>query len=243
MTRVVRSYHGAVQARTADLLAGVVFGREAAGTDFAEAGFGHIPGTLLELTLPAGPFPIRPRTQWGSQSALGVAPRLSWLSYAFDSRRGLADADRAGLAYQVRSIQTDRQADGLIVTIPLHEAGHTEIDDGWRGAMYQLLEFASSIARSCTVVVAFPDAEPHMLDPCVALFNEGLAIVSGEDTHDPILVLGRRANRSGAAARCRCARSSTCCPKARAPLTSARQSAAGSGRGVSQPDFGDVARQ
>ena len=192
VTRVVRSYHGAVQARTADLLAGVVFGREAAGTDFAEAGFGHIPGTLLELTLPAGPFPIRPRTQWGSQSALGVAPRLSWLSYAFDSRRGLADADRAGLAYQVRSIQTDRQADGLIVTIPLHEAGHAEIDDGWRGAMYQLLEFASSIARSCTVVVAFPDAEPHMLDPCVALFNEGLAIVSGEDTHDPILVLGRQ---------------------------------------------------
>ena len=192
VARVVRSYHGAVQARTADLLAGVLFGREAAGTDFAEAGFGHIPGTLLELTLPAGPFPIRPRTQWGSQSALDVAPRLSWLSCAFDSRRGLADADRAGLTDQVRSIQTDRRADGLIVTIPLHEAGHAEIDDGWRDAMHQLLEFASSIARSCTVVIAFPDAEPHMLDPCVAMFNEELALASGEAAHDPILVLGRQ---------------------------------------------------
>ena len=192
VARVVRSYHGGVQARTADLLAGVLFGREAGGTDVAEAGFGHVPGTLLELTLPVGPSPPRPRTPWGSQSALGTAPRLCWLNCAFDSRRGLADADRLRLADQVRSIQADRQADGLIVTVPLHEAGHTEIDDGWRGAMYQLLEFASSIAASCTVVVAFPDAEPHLLDPCVALFNEGLAIASGEDTHDPILVLGRQ---------------------------------------------------
>jgi adenine/guanine phosphoribosyltransferase-like PRPP-binding protein len=192
VARVVRSYHGGVQARTADLLAGVLFGREAGGTDVAEAGFGHVPGTLLELTLPVGPSPPRSRTPWGSQSALGTAPRLCWLNCAFDSRRGLADADRLRLADQVRSIQADHRADGLIVTVPLHEAGHTEIDDGWRGAMYQLLEFASSIARSCTVVVAFPDAEPHMLDPCVALFNEGLAVASGEDTHDPILVLGRQ---------------------------------------------------
>ena len=121
----------------------------------------------------------------------GAAPRLYWLSCAFDSQRGLADADRVRLADQVRSIQTDRRADGLIVTVPLHEAGHAEIDDGWRGAMYRLLEFASSIARSCTVVVAFPDAEPHLLDSCVAMFNEELAVASGESTHDPILVLGR----------------------------------------------------
>jgi hypothetical protein len=192
VARVVRSYHGGVQARTADLLAEVLFGREAGRTDFVEAGFGHVPGTLLELTLPAGPSPTRPRTLWESQSALGAAPHLSWLNCAFDSRRGLADADRIRLADQVRSMQTGRQADGLIITVPLHEAGHAEIDDGWRGAMYQLLEFATSIARSCTVVVAFPDAEPHMLDPCVAMFNEELAVASGEAAHDPILVLSRQ---------------------------------------------------
>ena len=68
MARVVRSYHGGVQARTADLLAGVLFGREAGGTDFAEAGFGHIPGTLLELTLPVGPFADRARARRGEVS-------------------------------------------------------------------------------------------------------------------------------------------------------------------------------
>ena len=191
VARVVRSYHGGVQARTADLLVGRLFGREAGGTDVAEGGFGHVPGTLLELTLPTGPSPPRPRTSWESQSALGSAPRLSWLSCAFDSRRGLADADRSRLADQVRSVQADRHVDGLIATVPLHEAGQPDVDDGWRGAMYQLLEFASSIARSCTFVVAFPDAESHMLDPCVAMFNEELAVASGEGVHDPILVLGR----------------------------------------------------
>ena len=191
VTQVVRSYHGGVQARTADLLVGKLFGREAGGTDVAESGFGHVPGMLLELTLPTGPSPPRPRTPWGSQSELGSAPRLSVLSCAFDSRRGLADADRSQLADRVHSVRADRQLDGLIVTVPLHEAGHPDVDDGSRGAMYRLLEFASSIARSCTVVVAFPDAEPHLLDSCVAMFNEELAVVSGENTHDPILVLGR----------------------------------------------------
>ena len=191
VTQVVRSYHGGVQARTADLLVGKLFGREAGGTDVAESGFGHVPGMLLELTLPTGPSPPRPRTPWGSQSELGSAPRLSVLSCAFDSRRGLADADRSQLADRVHSVRADRQLDGLIVTVPLHEAGHPDVDDGSRGAMYRLLEFASSVAHSCTVVVAFPDAEPHLLDSCVAMFNEELAVVSGENTHDPILVLGR----------------------------------------------------
>jgi hypothetical protein len=191
VARVVRSYHGGLQARTADLLAEVMFGEEAGRTDVVEAGFGHMAGTLLELTLPAGPSPTRPRAPWGGQSAPGAAPCLRWLSCAFDPRRGLADADRVRLADQVRSIQADRQAEGLIVTVPLHEAGRAETNDS-RGAMYQLLEFASSIARSCTVVTAFPDAEPHLLDSCAAMFNEELAVASGEDAHDPILVLGRQ---------------------------------------------------
>ena len=55
VARVVRSYHGAVQARTADLLVGRLFGRKAEGADVALAGLGHVPGTLLELTLPYRP--------------------------------------------------------------------------------------------------------------------------------------------------------------------------------------------
>ena len=52
VARVVRSYHGGVQARTANLLAGVLFGREADGTSVAEAGLGYVPGTLLSSPSP-----------------------------------------------------------------------------------------------------------------------------------------------------------------------------------------------
>jgi hypothetical protein len=190
VTRVVRSYHGGVQARTADLLAGVLFGREDDGTRVSDAGFGHIPGTLLELTLPAGPSAARPRTPWEGQTAPGAAPRLAWVNCAFDPQRGLGDTDRARLAEQVRIARSGQRPGGLVVTIPLHAAGHTDIDDRWRGAMYQLLEFVSSIAGPAIVVVAFPDAEPHLLDPSVAAFNEELAASYGEDAHDPVLVLG-----------------------------------------------------
>jgi adenine/guanine phosphoribosyltransferase-like PRPP-binding protein len=191
VARVVRSYHGAVEARTADLLAGLAFGREDDGTRVAEAGFSYVPGTLLELTLPTGPSPRRPRRPWGSLSVSGAPPNLLWVSCAFDPQRGLADADRTRLADQMRVPYPGREADGLVVTVPLHGVGHVEIDDRWRGAIYQLLEFASSIARWGTVVVAFPDAGPHMLDPCVAAFNEELGTASDEDAHDPVLVVGR----------------------------------------------------
>lgn len=192
VARVVRSYHGAVEARTADLLAGWVFGRDTDGTRVQEDGLSYVPGTLLELTLPTGPSPPRPRTPWGSPSALGAAPRLHWVSCAFDPQRGLADADRVRLADQMRALDSGRRADGLIVTVRLHGADHAEVDDRWRGAIYQLLEFASSIARWGPVVVAFPDAEPHILDPCVAAFNQEVAAGSDGNVHDPFLVVGHQ---------------------------------------------------
>ena len=190
VARVVRSYHGGVQARTADLVAGLLFGRDPEGTSVAAAGYGHVPGTLLELTLPTGPSPPRLRPPWGSHAAPGTAPRLDWVNCFFDPERGLTDADRTRLADQMKAAQSGENADGLIVTVSLHYAGHAELDDRYRGAIHQLLEYASSIARLGPVVVAFPDAEAHLLDPCVAAFNEELAAASGADAH-PILVVGR----------------------------------------------------
>jgi adenine/guanine phosphoribosyltransferase-like PRPP-binding protein len=61
-----------------------------------------------------------------------------------------------------------------------------------RGAVIQILEFASSIATDGIVVVVIPDAEPQLLDPCVAAFNEELAAGSGRGRHEPVLVLGNR---------------------------------------------------
>jgi adenine/guanine phosphoribosyltransferase-like PRPP-binding protein len=190
VARVVRSYRGGVQARTADLLTGMLFGRDDDGTRVAVAGLGYMPGTLLELTLPTGPFPPRPRTRWVSRAVPNTPPRLLWVNCAFDPQRGLADTDRMRLADRIRSAHTTQQADGLLVTVSLHGVGHVEIDDRWRGAIYRLLEFASSIARWGTVVLVFPDAEPHILDPCVAAFNEE-PTAPDEDAHDAILVVGR----------------------------------------------------
>jgi adenine/guanine phosphoribosyltransferase-like PRPP-binding protein len=190
VARVVRSYHGGVQARTADLVAGLLFGRDPEGTSVAAAGFGHVPGTLLELTLPTGPSPPRSRPSWGNQVTPGTAPRLDWVNCLFDPQRGLTDADRARLADQMKVAHSGHNADGLVVTVPLYDAGYAELDDRCRGAIHQLLEYSSSIARLGPVVVAFPDAAPQLLDPCVAAFNEELA-AAGTDADDPILVVSR----------------------------------------------------
>jgi adenine/guanine phosphoribosyltransferase-like PRPP-binding protein len=192
VSRVVRSYHGAVQARTAHMLAGLLFGRDQDGTGVMEEGFGYVPGTLLELTLPTGPFPPRSRLPWGSPTVPDTAPRLKWVNCYFDPQQGLADADRLRLSGQMHAANVDRRADGLVVTVPLRESGHAEIGDRWRGAMHQLLDYASSIARWGSVVLAFPDAEQLILEPCVAAFNEQVAATSGDDSQDPILVVSCR---------------------------------------------------
>jgi hypothetical protein len=189
VARVVRSYHGGVQARTADMLAGLLFGQESGGTGVVEEGFCYVPGTLLELTLPTGPSPPRPRPPWGSPSVPGTAPRLEWVNCFFDPQRGLGDADRIRLADLMRAAHSGSHADGLVVTVPLHDAADAEIDDRWRGAIHQLLEYVSSIARWGPVVVAFPNAPSPILDPCVAAFNEVVAATWDEDAQDPILVV------------------------------------------------------
>ncbi len=191
VARVVRSYHGGVEARTADLLAGSLFGREHGGTRVVEKGLSYVPGTLLELTLPTEPSPPLPRPAWDSVAALGATPDFQWVNCFFDPERGIADADRTRLSELIHSSYQGRGADGLIITVPLPDVGRMGIDDRWRGATHQLLEYASSIARGGPVVVAFPDAEPHVLGPCVAAFNEELAVAE-EDTSDPILVLDCR---------------------------------------------------
>ncbi len=195
VARVVRSYHGGVQARTADLLAGVLFGRGNGGTGVVEEGLSYVPGTLLELTLPTGPSLPRSRPSWESTAVPAAAPNFQWVNCFFDPERGLADADRTRLSELMRSSYRDLGADGLIITVPLPDVGSNGIDDRWRGATHQLLEYASSMARGGLLVVAFPDAEPHVLGPCVAAFNEELALVD-DDTSDPILVLDCRGEPS-----------------------------------------------
>ena len=107
MARVVRSYHGGVQARTADLLAGLLFGREQGGTGVAEEGFGYFPGTLLELTLPTGPSPPPHARRGETRAVPSTAPQLEWVNCFFDPERGLADADRTRLSEHIHNSHPD----------------------------------------------------------------------------------------------------------------------------------------
>ena len=194
VARVVRSYHGSVQARTAGLMAGLLFGRKPDGTDVVEDGLSYIPGTLLELTLPTGPSLPRARPPWEDGYVRGKAPDLQWVNCFFDPERGLAGADRTRLSDQINSSGPNRHADGLIITVPRHD-DRRRIDDRWRGAAHQVLEYVSSLARGGLVVVVFPDAEPHVLGPCVAAFNEELLAIADDD-RDPVLVLDCRGEPS-----------------------------------------------
>jgi adenine/guanine phosphoribosyltransferase-like PRPP-binding protein len=193
VARVVRSYHGGVQARTADLMAALLFGRKPGGTDVVEDGLSYIPGTLLELTLPTGPSLPRTRPPWENGYARGRGPDLQWVNCFFDPERGLAGADRTRLSDQINNSGSDRHTGGLIITVPHHD--RRRIDDRWRGAAHQVLEYVSSLARGGLVVVVFPDAEPHVLGPCVAAFNEELLAVADDD-RDPVLVLDCRGEPS-----------------------------------------------
>ena len=126
---------------------------------------------------------------WGSKSAAASVPGFRWVNCAFDPHYGLSQADRARLIGQMRQGQPNGQNIGLVVTMSVHDGDRTSIDDGWRSAIHRVLEFMSSIARATALVVLFPDAEPHVLYPCVEAFNEGLTSAA-EDTGNPILVLG-----------------------------------------------------
>jgi hypothetical protein len=181
VTRVVRSYHGGVQARTADLLAGIMFGGDPGGSRLFSVGLGDVPGALLELTLPTSPSG-RPLPLGGGQPVSSAPTDLGWVNCTFDPQHGLANADRALLADRLRATR-----DGLVVTVTVHEAGTAELDDRWRSAVYQLLEFANSMACGRQIVVVFPDAEPNLLAPCLAAYNEE----SAENFTGPFLVIAR----------------------------------------------------
>lgn len=182
VTRVARSYHGAIQARTAGLLAGVLFGRDPGGTLLASAGQGHLPGALLELTLPTSPSPGRARGSWAGSPDSGQAADLSWVNCAFDPGHGLANSDRARLADRLRAVR-----DGLVVTVTADDPDNAHLDDGWRSAVYQLLEFASSMACGRQIIIVFPDIEPYLLAPCLAAYNEE----ADEQATGPFLVIAR----------------------------------------------------
>ena len=143
------------------------------------------------------------------------------MNCAFDPQHGLANADRARLVDRLRTVR-----DGLIVTVTVHDSGNAELDDRWRSAVYQLLEFASSMACGQQIIVVFPDAEPYLLAPCLAAYNEE----SAEESERTLP--GDRpqtANRRGAADPAHSGRCwAACSPRKTVPSPGPRPSAAGS---------------
>lgn len=192
VNRMVRSYRGGVLVRTGDTLAGYVHAGTPEGVAVAERGLGRLPGALFELTVLTGRGAPLPSIEWADRPAEGSGG-MSWVDCTFDPASGLVDDDRRRLEEEAHRVQEDPGLVGVGAVIPvLDSAGHLS-HVAMRQAMSAVLDIASRIADPTAVVTVFPDADPHVLELCVAGFNEALA--ANDDTgpaspHSPIMVLG-----------------------------------------------------
>ncbi|HEY7144278.1 MAG TPA: hypothetical protein VH637_08525 [Streptosporangiaceae bacterium] len=201
VSRVVRTYRGGILVRSSDWLAGLLFGKSAEGASVAEAGLSRTPGMLLELTLLTGSHPPRNGAPWGNPSPVADVSHLRWLNCEFKVGHGLGEADKSRLTAQIGGTLPQRNAAGLVVTIPV-QPGENPIDDRWHAAMNNALRLVTSIARSAAIVLIFPDAEPHLLHPSIAAFDEQVTVAAYRPEHtsaggteapetcSPVLVLG-----------------------------------------------------
>jgi hypothetical protein len=193
VARMVRSYRGSVVVRTADTMAGLLFGRAADGAGIVERGLGYAPGTLLEVSILTDHPRALPQTSWEYHTDEDDQTRLRWLNCGLDPLRGLSDVDSARLEKAARDAHRDPAASGVVMSLSAREVDWYQTDHAMRGAMRAVLDTASRIANPAAVVVLCPDADPRILDLCVAGFNEESAATDDagwSSPHSPVLVLG-----------------------------------------------------
>jgi hypothetical protein len=192
VNRMVRSYRGSVLVRTGDTLAGYVYAATTEGFAVTEHGLGHLPGALFELTVLAGRGAPPPSIEWGEHPAEDMG-RIHWVECTFDPDSGLADTDRRQLEREAHRAQEEPGLVRVGVLVPvLDAAGHLSRVT-MRQAMSAVLVTTGRIASPTVVVVVFPDADPHVVELCVAGFNEALAaseVTGSASPPGPIMVLG-----------------------------------------------------
>jgi hypothetical protein len=191
--RMVRSYHGSVLIRAADVAVSVLYGKAAEGAEVTERGLGRMPGALTEVTILTDPRPQAHAVPWDYLSPGDDATQLRWVNCTFDPRLGISDQDRKRLEDAADAVHHDPTISGVVATVSTGSADQDLSGAAMRRAMRAALETAGQIANTAAIVVVFHDTNAHVLDLCVAGFNEDSAAARNDERTSscgPVLVVG-----------------------------------------------------
>lgn len=190
VARLVRTYRGRVEIRSADGSVGKLFGRAMMGVDITRSGLGHWPGTLVEVDVLTDPRV--PQELAGSWPGERDDVNLMVVNCALDPQQGLTDGDQRAIVDAARRAELANTVTGLIVTVT--QPGHHQhaSESLTQAVLSRVLE--SQIANPLAVIVVFPDAPPRILEVSIAGLH---AVQDGEPStsdyageRNTVLVLG-----------------------------------------------------
>ncbi|MGV9703784.1 hypothetical protein [Streptomyces sp. NPDC003483] len=168
VAHLVRSYGGSIVVRTADTMTGWVYTDSDGRAVIAEGSLGHAPGTLHEVQVLTDPKTHRTPVSWIDPPRAAVGHELRWIRCEFDPVHGLDEAGRAALVDAARETAGDPALGGVVVSVPLRDAGYYLSPSGLQDALSAALGVADGLADLTAVAVLFPDADPRIVDLSVS---------------------------------------------------------------------------
>ncbi len=196
VARVVQNYRGRVTIRSADAMAGKLYGKSAAGTDIAEPGLSHAPGTLVEVDLLVDAQLLDGLvTTWPARSARHTQPASHVVvDCGYDRLLGLSEPDQQRLGMAARQLaEGGDEIAVLIVTIAVPDHERPLSEAAAQNVLRRILDCSAAAARHAVVVV-FPKADPRVLDVSVAglhAANDGVSSpLAPSETLAPMLIFG-----------------------------------------------------
>lgn len=189
VNQVVRGFQGDVLVRSGDALAGRLHSPVAQGSHLTETKLGLLPGSLTELVVPAAPHVSAPAPTW-DDFLPDDEGRLLWVNAPLDLRDGLADRDRRELERQARAADDDMAVVGVVTAVPAAgDPDRLNVGEA-EPAMRAVLDATSRLGGPATMITIFPDADPRLLELCVAGFDGEPAAGDDGGPRGPVLVLG-----------------------------------------------------
>lgn len=197
VARMVRSYRGGVLVRTADAMAGLVYGKKDEAIKISEGRLGRlgrVAGMLLDIHLLTDPRRGPVSAGWASHPAVNRPARLRWARCAFHPHHGRSVSSWSALNQVARAPRRYRPATGVIATAPARDPATHWTSDAIKNSIHEVLNTADMV-NSPPAVVIFPDADPRIVDLALSGFNEEQRAAARPDDGragpcNPVLVLG-----------------------------------------------------
>jgi hypothetical protein len=195
VARLVRTYRGRITVRSADALAGKVFGEAVLGSEITQDGLDRCPGTLIDVDILTDPhFPQQLAVSWAGWSAGEDNMNLHLVQCTLHPHEGIGDDDRANLISTAQLAGRVSGSNGIVVTVTIPEAGRPLSESATQAVLRHVLDIASLVADPTPVVVVFANADPRILDVSIAgLHTEqarGPSVPEWLGAGNPVLVLG-----------------------------------------------------